>query len=289
MKKLKWWIGLLVVVLFLGACQSNANDSEDSQVSSDQNTSSKVVIGTFGSDLETWEFIAQSRVAKDAGLEIELIDMAGRNANVATLEGDLDANAFQSYAYLQAFNAESDGKLVPLAFTYMEPMGIYSEKYQSLDALPEGARLAIPSDASETSRALKLLQQAGLITIDPDHEGLYTVDQITENPKHFVFEEIQDETVPRALPDVDAGIFGNTIAENSGYYIFEDALYVEQQDKDNIGNYNVIVTNEANSQRPELQKLGDLYHTKEVQDFIADKFNKTKVEITESIDNIANN
>lgn len=96
-------------------------------------------------------------------------------------------NAFQSWAYLQSFNEQTGAELTAFATTYLEPMGVYSDKYTALEEIPDGAIVAIADNPSNASRGLLLLQAAGLLTLTDDFDALGTTADIVENPKNLEF------------------------------------------------------------------------------------------------------
>ena len=104
---------LLASVLALSACGSDSQAATPQNTESTQATSSEpIVVGSVGSDAEIWQFIADSEAAKKAGVTIEVKEITGGPiTNTATVDGDVDANAFQSIGYLESFNAESPEKL----------------------------------------------------------------------------------------------------------------------------------------------------------------------------------
>ena len=77
--------------------------------------------------------------------------------NTALVDGDLDANYFQHIPYLNNFNKENNADLVSAIEMHYEPFGIYPGKTATLDALADGATVAVPNDGSNETRALLLL------------------------------------------------------------------------------------------------------------------------------------
>lgn len=276
MKKL---IGLLVLssLVVLSAC----GNSQDNEVSANKEDT-QLIVGSTGSDAEIWEFIAQSDAAKNAGLTIEVREITGGPImNQATVDGDVDANAFQSIGYLESFNSESPEKLAPIAATYVEPMGIYSDKYETLEEISEGATVALADNPSNTTRGLRLLETAGLITLKDDFDdGVGTSGDVTDNPKNLQFTLIDDLTGPRILPDVDVVLISNTVALEGGLNVLQDSLFHEEADTALRLTVNVLAVREDRKDEEALIKLGELYHDEEVQKYIEEKFDGTKVEVT---------
>ena len=126
--------------------------------------------------------------------------------NTAVEEGAEDANYFQHVPYLDNFNAENGTHLVSVAGIHIEPMGIYAGKTASLDALADGASVAVPNDVTNEARALLLLAQEGLIELPADasaEKGVTTLD--TVDAKGFDVQAVQADTVPAQLANSDPG------------------------------------------------------------------------------------
>ena len=117
--------------------------------------------------------------------------------------GDIDANYFQHQPFLSNALKETDFKLKPLNVGVATHVGLYSKKYDSLDAVPEHARVVIPNDPVNQGRALLLLQQAKLITLKDPNNHLSNLQDITANPKNFKFIEVEGPQTARAVDDAD--------------------------------------------------------------------------------------
>ncbi|MEK2456439.1 MetQ/NlpA family ABC transporter substrate-binding protein [Tetragenococcus halophilus] len=284
MKKISLYIGAASFLLLLGACGSGRSAEQDG---ADQNDG-VVHISSVDSDAEVWDYIANSDAAQEAGLEIEVTEITGgTQSNNAVADGDVDANAFQSIEYLKSYNEESETNLIPIATTYMEPMGLYSDKYDSVEDLPNGAQVALADNPANTARGLRLLESAGLIKLEEDFDdGIGTPDDIAENPKNLEFSLIDDLTGPRVLSDLDLIPISNTVALEGGLNVLEDAIYHEEVNDDNKGNFNIIAVQEGREDEKDLQKLGEIYHDPEIQEYIEEQFEGTKVEVDEPNDEV---
>lgn len=280
----------LSAAFVLGACGNNASSSQSSQTSqAGSNSELKTVkIASVGSDADIWRHIAESEQAKKAGLKIEVQEInGGVPLNESVADGTVDANAFQSIGYLKGFNEANANKLVPVGTTYIEPMGLYSKKYKSLNDLPNGAKVALPDNPYNTTRALRLLESAGLIKLASDFkDGTGTPSDIVENKKNLEFLLIDDTTSVRVLDDTDLIAIGNTIALEGGLNVLKDSLFYEKADKSTITSINVIAVKAENADKEEYKKLVDLYHDPEIQKFISDKFAGTKVEVKKPISEV---
>ncbi len=277
---------LITTAIVLAACGSTTGGASESVSSETSNPdeSQTIVIGAQASDVQIWEYIAQTDAAKEAGVTLEVEEVnGGPQLNTATVEGEVDVNAFQSWAYLKSFNEESGADLTAFATTYLEPMGIYSDKFKAIEEVAEGSVVAIADNPSNASRGLLLLQAAGLITLPDEFDALGTTSDIIDNPKNLEFVEIDDTTGPRVLQDVDLVLIGNTIAMEGGLNVLEDSLFHEEISKDTKDNINILVTQKENADNEDILKLGELYHNEEAQEYIEEQFEGTKVPVQEEI------
>lgn len=282
-KKNILWLVVFSVVFVIGCSSYLKTQTEPKE--QEKTSAQTIVIGSLGSDAQIWKHIAASEQAKQLGLNIEVKEINdGVALNRATLNQEIDVNAFQSWGYLKAFNEIHHQGLVAIATTYLEPMGLYSKKYQTLNQLPTGAVVAIPNDAANTARALRLLAQAQLITLPKDFNAISgTPADILTNPKSLSFRTVQSSTTPRVLEEVDLAAIGNTEALDSGLNVLKQSLYYEKTSADNSKNINVLVTSKNDQKRKALDKLGQLYHQPFVNDYIAKNFGGTKVDVNQSI------
>ncbi len=138
-------------------------------------------------------------------------------ADIALNDGDVDVNVEQHTAYANNFNASYDGDLTPICPIPTVPAGIFSATHTSLDELTDGAKIAVPNDASNTARAYALLQKAGWITLDSSVDlAVVTQDDITENPHNLEFTEMASLNIPSALQDFDYAVITGSIVYNAG-------------------------------------------------------------------------
>ena len=279
----------LSAAFVLGACGNNASSSASSSNAQSSASELKTVkIASVGSDADIWRHIAESEQAKKAGLKIEVQEInGGVPLNESVADGTVDANAFQSIGYLKGFNEANSNKLVPVGTTYIEPMGLYSKKVKSLNDLPNGAKVALPDNPYNTTRALRLLESAGLIKLPSDFkDGTGTPSDIVENKKNLEFLLIDDTTSVRVLDDTDLIAIGNTIALEGGLNVLKDSLFYEKADASTITSINVIAVKAENADKEEYKKLVDLYHDPEIQKYISDKFAGTKVEVKKPVSEV---
>ncbi|WP_373982150.1 MetQ/NlpA family lipoprotein [Achromobacter sp. JD417] len=225
-----------------------------------------------GVDEQIWEVVAQ--VAKKNGLAVEPVVITGTaSPNEALNNGDLEANAFQHIPFLNDQIKQRGYKLVPVANTLISPIAFYSKKYKSLKDLPDGAKVGIPNDPSNQTRALVILRDQGLITLKDGFDpatGTATLADVTSNPKKLDFVESASVVLARSLPDVDAAAIVNSFAYQAGLIATRDGIAVEK--KENNPYVNIIVVREKDKDAPWVPELVKAYHSEAVRQFILTKF-----------------
>ena len=279
---------ILAVAAFSVACQSKsaettaasqAEQSQDAQ-SSESAEETKAASGDLrkikvgASPSPHAEILEEAnKVLKDKGYELDIVVYNDYvQPNIAVDTGELDANFFQHYPYLESFNEERGTKIVSAGVTHYEPFGIYAGKVSSLDDLKDGAKIAVPNDVTNEARALQLLAAQGLIKIK-DGAGLTaTKNDIVENPKNIELLEVEAAQVPRSLQDVDVAVVNGNYAIEAGLKV-KNALAVEDASSEAANTYaNIIAVKEGNEKNEEILALLDAIQSPEVKKFIEDKY-----------------
>ena len=207
---------------------------------------------------------------KEQGINLEIIEFNDYvQPNIALNDKELDANFFQHEPYLNDFIKEhKDVKLKNAGGVHIEPMGIYSKKIKSLDELVDGSAVSIPNDPTNGGRALLLLQKAGLLKLKEGTNETATVQDIAENTKNLVIQEVEAAQLPRTLEDVDISIINTNFALNADLNPMKDALFIEDKDSPYV---NIIAVREDES-REEINKLLTTIKSDKVKKFIEDKY-----------------
>ncbi|WP_175481843.1 MetQ/NlpA family ABC transporter substrate-binding protein [Marinobacter zhejiangensis] len=217
---------------------------------------------------EILEFVKPQLMEEGVELEIKVFtDYVQPNIQVA--QDRMDANFFQHQPYLDEFNAGRGTSLVSVVGVHVEPFGAYSRKIDSLDALEDGAKVAIPNDPTNGGRALLLLQKAGLITLEDSSKITATPRDIAENPKNLDFFELEAATLPRVLDQVDVALINTNYALEAGLNPAEDALVIEGAESPYV---NILVSREDNKDSEAMQKLAAALTSEAVRDFINEKY-----------------
>lgn len=187
--------------------------------------------------------------------------------------GDIDANYFQHITYMESYNEEKGTHLVNAGDIHYEPLGVYPGKQSDLAAITEGAEIAVPNDTTNEARALLLLQEQGLITLNDGAGITATVNDIKENPHKIKFVELAAEQIPRSLPDFDFAVINGNYALEAGLNAADDALAVETSDSDAVKKYvNVIAVKEGNENNEGIKALVEVLKSDEMKKFINDTY-----------------
>lgn len=230
------------------------------------------------------EVLAQvAEALKEKGYDLEVVEFTDYILpNVALTDGDLDANYFQHITYLNDYNAQNDTDLVAAGDIHYEPFAIYGGKTTSLEALPDGAQISVPNDPTNEARALLLLEDLGIITLDPDAGLAATKIDITENPKKVDIIEIEAAQLARSLQDVDASVINGNYAIQAGLSPVTDAMATERQDSDTAKAYtNVIAVQNGAENSAKTKALVEALQTPEIAQFMADNYGGAVVAVFE--------
>ncbi|NAW35101.1 MetQ/NlpA family ABC transporter substrate-binding protein [Halomonas alimentaria] len=221
-----------------------------------------IKVGTVaGPETQVME-VAAEIAEREYGLEVEIIEFTDYvTPNAALADGSLDANAYQHEPYMRSMVEDRGYDFAIAGYTFVYPIGAYSEKYDSIEALPDGATIALPNDPSNEGRALILMHNLGMLELtDPENLEATPLD-IAANPRDFEFREIEAAQLPRVLPDVDMAFINNTFAQPAGLTL-DDALIKEGPESPYV---NLIAVRGGDEEREAIQQLVKSYQTEEVE------------------------
>lgn len=248
---------LAILFVILSAC------------SKDEGTAGKIKVSvTSVPHAEIMEHIKPELAEKGVELEIVVADDYDVH-NRSLAEKEVDANFFQHTPFLEEQIADFAYDIIEFGKIHIEPLGVYSNKYDSLEDLPDGATISIPNDPTNESRALALLHRNGLIEMEDLTDLKSTIVNIKENPRNFEFQEIDAAMLTRSLEDVDASIINTNFALMADLNPLEDALAIEGADSPNA---NILAIRKGDEDREELIILQETLMSESVREFILEKY-----------------
>ena len=239
----------------LAACGGSGSGADGERLS---------VAATAVPHAEILEVVKPLLAEQGVDLQVRIFnDYVQPNDQVA--QGQIDVNYFQTEPYLDAYNRDRGTDLTTLVGVHIEPFGAYSRRFDSLDAVPEGADVVIPNDPSNNSRALILLHNSGVITLRDPGDAMATLRDITANPKNLRFRELDSAMLPRVLDQVDLALINTNYALDAGLDPGRDALAIEGQDSPYV---NFLVGRPDKRDDPRVQKLIAALTSEDVRAFI---------------------
>lgn len=217
---------------------------------------------------EVMEFV-KPIVAKQ-GVDLKIVEFNDYvQPNLATDDGELDANYFQHRPYLEEFTKDHGINLIEVATVHIEPMGVYSKQIKKINELKDGAVIAIPNDPTNGGRALLLLNKAGVITLEDPTDITATVMDIKDNPKNIEIRELEAAQLPRALEDVDAAVINTNFAMQADLIPQRDAIVIEGADSPYV---NILVANPESAKKEDMKILIKAVQSEETRAFIEKQY-----------------
>ena len=269
MKKYLSLVLALALCLSLAACGGSGDSAAEAPA--DDETVESVTLSVAASPTPHAEILEVCvPLLAEQGITLEIHEYGDYVIpNTAVEDGEEDANYFQHVPYLDNFNAERGTHLVSVAGVHVEPMGVYAGKTASLEELADGASVAIPNDPTNEGRALLLLETLGLIKLADSSNLEATPKDIAENPMNLKFEEVQAETIPSIVSEVDIAVINSNYAMGAGFNPVEDSLALESAESPYV---NILVVKEGSEQNPAVLALIEALHSDEVRAFIETEY-----------------
>ena len=237
--------------------------------SSDAGTTVRIgLTGTIYEDI--WNPIAED--LKEEGISIELVQFSDFSLpNQALAAGDIDLNAFQHHAYFNS-DVESNGyDIVPIGDTFVIAMNIYSNKITDVSELKDGDKVAVPNDASNEGRALKVLESAGILNIK---EAAGNNPEITDIESYNVQIELVEANAAdlcAILPDVEAAVINGNYALDYGINPNEDAIFAEKDYADD--SYFCLIAARSDEADSEVyKKIVEAFQSESTKKIFIDEF-----------------
>ena len=153
------------------------------------------------------------------GYEVEVVVFDGNNLPAEALNaGDIDGLFCNSLKWMNTFNEENNADLAMAFPYYFSYAGLYSAKWDSPEAFPDGAKVIVSNGLSNIDGGLRILQNAGLITLaeTPSENNFYSIIDIVENPKNIQITPAELTTAMSSINDVDGVVASAVIVKESG-------------------------------------------------------------------------
>lgn len=254
----------IVITLFVGCAGDKKQENTTGETK-------KITVGaTPAPHAEILEFVKP--ILQEEGIELEVKTFTDYVIpNNALASKDIDANFFQHKPFLDEFNDKNKQELVAKTSVHFEPLGLYPGRVDSLEKLVDGAEIAIPNDASNRARALRLLEAEGLIELKTEAGTNVTTKDITKNEKNLKFTEVAAVQVAKVLPDVALGVVNGNYAIEEG--IADKALTKEAKESEGAKTYaNILAVRTDNQDDEAIVKLAEVLNSEKVKNFINEKY-----------------
>ncbi|MCH9274908.1 MetQ/NlpA family ABC transporter substrate-binding protein [Bifidobacterium amazonense] len=274
-KNVRSLIGLVVVAIIVVAALLAGRFAFGKQ---DETAKTVVKVGIVTeADNQVWDKVNEILDKEGKNIKVETVTFQGGSglANQAVDDGEIDLNAFQNKNFFATQVKTNGYKLSAIGDLYISRLNLYSDKYTSPDQIPDGAKIAIPNNPANGGHALEVLQQAGLLTVTKPSDSQYpTKNDITDNPKNLVIDEVDVNQIPNLLKDYDAGVINVYAVLDHDMDPTKDAIFnpdLDYKGKDSQW-VNVLVARTADKDKQEYKDVLAAYQTKEVAEVLNSQF-----------------
>ncbi|GGP63780.1 MetQ/NlpA family ABC transporter substrate-binding protein [Streptomyces abikoensis] len=265
------------LTLGLSACSapSDTSTSSSSKKGKDADSAAKLVVAASPTPHGDILNFVRDNLAAKAGLKLEVKEFNDYVLpNTATQNGEVDANFFQHKPYLDDFNKKNKTDIVPVVNVEIEPLGLYSKKGKKVADLGSGSTIAVPNDATNEGRALKLLADNGVIKLKDGVGAAAKLSDVADD-KGVKFTELEAAQIPSRLDDVDAAVINGNFAISAKLSPAKDAIALEKAEGNPYANF--LAVKKGNEKDPRIEKLAKLLNSDEVKKFITEKFSNGAV------------
>jgi len=259
-------IGILLITVFtlIGCSNSTQSTSEEKEVT--------LKVGTLIPPMTDILEIVKP-LMKEEGVQLEIV-VLGDNVqpNTALANKEIDVNFFQHVPYMKEFNEKNDADLVPVQAIYHAVYGAYSKKYEKIEELPKGAKIAIANDPTNIGRSLNILDDHGLITLKADVGIFATQADIIENENNYEFVEVDLLMLARMMDDADLVLMTPAYAAPLGLTPNKDALLTEGIESEFAI---TLVARSDNAESKAVKLLAEKMTGPEVKKFLEEDYAET--------------
>lgn len=242
-------------------------------------------IGTTDAGKKAWTVFEEKAQEKGINLDVQPFSDY-QTPNRALDEGQLDVNLFQHIKFLAEYNVGANADLTPVGSTEIVPLALFWKDHKSVDELKKGDEVAIPNDPSNQGRAINVLVQAGLLKLKKDDLLTPSPADIDEAASKVKVLPVDAAQTPAAYGEGKPAIINNSFLDRAGIdpntAIFQD----DPKSKEAEPYINVLVTKADKAKDPKIAELAKLWHTKEVQDAVAEDSKGTSVSVDRPADEL---
>ncbi len=255
-----------------GATQGSTDTASEGSSSAAASGDDKTIVVGASPSPHAEILAAAEDVLAEEGWTLEIVEYSDYiQPNVALEGGELDANYFQHNQYLDNYNAENGTDLVNAANIHFEPMTLYAGKTASVDELPDGAQIAVPSDPSNEARALLVLEEQGIITLAEGAGLEATPNDIVDNPKNVQIVEAEAAALPRMLEDADMAVINGNYALSSG--LDQSLVVATEQNPEAESTYpNCIAVRSGDEESEKTKALVSALTSDTIKQFIEENY-----------------
>jgi len=272
MKKISTILLAAFIITLLAACGSDQeeNDSADDANGNQDEAKDEITFGATTGPYSDMVTKAIKPLLEEKGYTVENIEFSDYiQPNNALDNGDIDANLFQHKIYYEAFAEENDMDLSELIIVPTAPMGLFSNKYDSVDEIEEGSTITIANDPTNLSRTLVMLEDEGLIKISDDVDPLTaSIGDIEENYKDLTFHEIEAGQLPRTVDSEDLASVPGNFALAADFDLL-DAIALENMPDDYR---NRVVINTSDLEASWAEDIKEIVESPEFEEIIDEAF-----------------
>lgn len=224
-------------------------------------------------------------ILAEEGIELEIVPFQDYVLpNTALALEEIDANYFQHVPYLNEVLANNpDYDFVNAGAIHVEPIGFYSQRWESLQDLPDGGEVILRDSVAEEGRILAIFVREGIVGL-PEGADVYSsrTTDILDNPKNLTFRpDVEAALLTQVYlnDEADAIVINANYALDAGLDPVSDPIAVESAENNPYAN--IITVRAGDEERPEIQKLVEVLQSDAIQQFILDRYQGAVIPVSE--------
>ena len=260
----KFVVGTALTALVLAGCGNGGASEEESQT-----------LRVGASNVPHAEILEQAQpILEEQGIELEIETYQDYVLPNEDLEsGEIDANYFQHIPYLKSQVADHGYEFENAGGIHIEPIGVYSQDYASLDELPEGGTILMSNSVADHGRILSLLEAEGLIKLaEGVDKTAAEVSDVVENPKNLQFDADYEAALLVQMYESgegDAVLINSNYAIDAGISPLEDSIALESSESPYV---NIIAVRAGDEENENITVLVEALKSQKIQDFILEEW-----------------